>query len=130
MSTDAGPPAHGRFHHEEPVSRPGSHRSTAHGIDHVGERAIRTLFLPNGPGLELFEFDGPDQHAVATPADLGRQHIALDVDDLDAALGGDEAGDGNRFVHLRAPWGSTIELISHPSRQPYLDDAEHGKWHV
>jgi catechol 2,3-dioxygenase-like lactoylglutathione lyase family enzyme len=111
----------------------------------MAQGAIRMLALPEGPGLELFEYLGPDQHSPAVPSDLGWQHVALYVDDIDAALEkvelaggvrnsdprelrGVEAGEGNRFVYTRTPWGSTLELVSYPTPQPYLLTAPRAKW--
>lgn len=111
----------------------------------MAQGAIRMLALPEGPGLELFEYLGPDQRDAANPSDLGWQHLALYVDDLDDALArveaaggtrnsdprdlrGLEAGAGNRFVYTRTPWGSTLELVSYPTPQPYLLMAPRAKW--
>ncbi|BDH51442.1 hypothetical protein MTP02_24530 [Streptomyces albus] len=47
--------------------------------------AIRMLALPDGPGIELFAYDPPGR-SPALPHDLGWQHLALYVDDLDATL--------------------------------------------
>lgn len=109
------------------------------------ECAIRMIRLPNGPGLELFEFRGPRQQDPSLPCDLGWQHVAVYTDDIEAtsadvvAAGGSmlaaprplpsvEAGDGNRFVYARTPWGSTLELISYPSPQPYTETTELRRW--
>ncbi|RJK94280.1 VOC family protein [Vallicoccus soli] len=98
--------------------------------------AIRMVRLPDGPGIELFEYVVDGQRPPARACDVGLQHLALYVDDLDAALldlvlaGGEplsephplpgwESGEGNRFVYCRAPWGSLIELITWPSPAPY-----------
>lgn len=98
--------------------------------------AIRMLALPGGPGIELFEYDGPRREPPALPCDFGWQHLALYADDLDAAVGGcvaagatlladphplpgPEAGPRNRFAYLHTPWGSTVELVSYPDPQPY-----------
>lgn len=111
----------------------------------MAQGAMRMLALPDGPGLELFEYHGPDQGDAAHPSDLGWQHLAVYADDLDATLArveaaggtrnsdprplrGLEAGDGNRFVYTRTPWGSTLELVSYPSPQPYLLEAPRAKW--
>lgn len=113
----------------------------------MGERAIRMLVFPNGPQLELFEFIGPEQTNPITPADFGWQHVAFYVDDIEqavakveaaggkrnsdpVALGGLEAGAGNKFCYCLTPWGSTIELITYPTPQPYLDKANRRKWTV
>jgi catechol 2,3-dioxygenase-like lactoylglutathione lyase family enzyme len=103
------------------------------------------IVLPEGPGLELFEYLGPEQRNAAHPSDLGWQHLAIYADDLDETLArveaaggtrnsdprdlrGDEAGPGNRFVYTRTPWGSTLELVSYPTPQPYLVYAPRPKW--
>lgn len=115
--------------------------------DSMAQRAIRMLALPNGPGIELFEYQGPAQHPAAVPSDLGWQHVGFYVDDLDEALArfeaaggrrnddpkdlsGEEGGAGNRFVYARTPWGSTVELITYPTPQPYLEHSPRPKWHV
>lgn len=115
--------------------------------ENMAERAIRMIGLPNGPQIELFEFTGAEQKEAATPADFGWQHVAFYVDDIEQAvadleraggtrnadpiaLSGIEKGDGNVFCYCKAPWGSTIELISYPTPQPYLDKAPRRKWPV
>lgn len=113
----------------------------------MAERAIRMLAFPNGAGLELFQYDGPDQLGPVTPADFGWQHVAFYVEDIDKAvakveaaggtrnadpvpLSGPEEGAGNLFCYCQTPWGSTIELISYPTPQPYLKHAPRKKWQV
>ncbi|MFI6726704.1 VOC family protein [Streptomyces sp. R-74717] len=99
--------------------------------------AIRMLALPgDGPGIELYEFQGPRREPPVLPCDFGWQHVALYADDLDAAvrdcvaagasllaqaqpLSGPEAGERNRFAYLRTPWGSTLELLTYPDPQPW-----------
>jgi len=93
-------------------------------------RNVRFLRFPHGPTLELFHYEPPDQRPAHRPSDIGVQHIALFVDDIDAAgarilaAGGEllegpspmvfkEAGDGNRWWYTRTPWGTTIELVSY-----------------
>ncbi|MFD7708557.1 VOC family protein [Streptomyces sp. NPDC059785] len=109
------------------------------------QRAVRMLALPHGPGLELFEYAGPRQEGPAVACDLGWQHLAVYVDDLGPAvtrveeagghalsapgpLPGPEAGERNRMVYTRTPWGSTLELISYPDRQPYEDRTARRRW--
>ncbi|WP_030019132.1 VOC family protein [Streptomyces monomycini] len=111
----------------------------------TAQAAMRMLALPNGPGIELFEFTGPRQRPPAIPCDLGWQHLACYVDDLDAAvaraeeagavalgppqpLPGPEEGARNRFVYLRTPWGSTLELLTYPDPQPYERTARRYRW--
>lgn len=115
--------------------------------DTMGEKAIRMISLPNGPGIELFEFVGPDQGKASVPSDLGWQHVAFYVDDMEAAveqveaaggkrnadpvnLSGIEEGAGNQFCYCKTPWGSSVELISYPTPQPYLKSAVRRKWSV
>ena len=96
-------------------------------------QAVRFLRCANGANIELFEFYSPDQREeFPRPSDVGIQHLAVYVDDLDAAaehldrhginllsgpnpLPGPEAGEGNRFIYARTPWELTLELISYPS---------------
>ena len=96
-------------------------------------QAVSFLRCANGANIELFEFYSPDQREeFPRPSDVGIQHLAVYVDDLDAAvehlrrhgvnlmsgpnpLPGPEAGEGNRFIYARTPWGLTVELISYPA---------------
>lgn len=98
--------------------------------------AIRMYNLGTGPGIELFQYSVDDPRPALRACDRGWQHIALYVDDMDAAIArivgaggtllsepwnlmGIESGDGNRFCFLHAPFGALIELVSYPSPQPY-----------
>ncbi|MFC0038780.1 VOC family protein [Actinomadura rayongensis] len=107
----------------------------------TAEVAIRMLALPNGPGIELFEFRTPRRRDPAVPSDLGWQHVAFYVDDLDAAaarvsraggiplgdprpLPGPESGPRNRFWYARTPWGGTLELLTYPDPQPYEETTD------
>lgn len=113
----------------------------------MAEVAIRMIGFPNGAQIELFEFTGPDQKPPITPADFGWQHVAFYVDDIDLAvkqiesaggqrnadpieLSGIEAGAGNKFCYCLTPWGSSIELITYPTPQPYLSTSNRRKWPV
>lgn len=108
-------------------------------------RAVRLLRLGNGPSVELFEYEAAQRQGPQRPSDWGLQHFAVYVDDLDAAcerikqhggelmagptaLFGPESGASNRFRYTRAPWGTTIELISYPSAQAYEADTELRRW--
>ncbi|WP_267421536.1 MULTISPECIES: VOC family protein [unclassified Curtobacterium] len=133
-----------RLRDEAPNGTPEAHRYLGMPSS-MAQGAIRMLALPEGPGLELFEYLGPDQRDPAHPSDLGWQHLAVYADDLDATLAkveaaggrrnsdprdlrGPEAGAGNRFVYTRTPWGSTLEIVSYPTPQPYLAHAPRPKW--
>jgi catechol 2,3-dioxygenase-like lactoylglutathione lyase family enzyme len=106
---------------------------------------VRMLTLPHGPGLELFEFRALHQREPVV-SDLGWQHLAVYVDDLDAAvlrveeaggtglsgprpLPGVEAGPRNRMTYTRTPWVSTLGLITYPDPQPYEQHTPHRRWH-
>jgi catechol 2,3-dioxygenase-like lactoylglutathione lyase family enzyme len=107
--------------------------------------AMRMLRVANGPGIELFEMQSPHQQSPARPSDLGLQHFAVYVDDIDAAVersvaaGGElvaaptpiigaEAGPGNTFCYVKAPWGTVIELITHPSPGAYEKETPLRRW--
>ncbi|MCP1440866.1 catechol 2,3-dioxygenase-like lactoylglutathione lyase family enzyme [Erwinia persicina] len=107
---------------------------------------VRMMKLQHGPGLELFEMQGPEQHQPVRPSDYGIQHFAVYVDDINEAIGlferaggkmftspqplmfPTEAGDNNFFCYGRTPWGSVIELISLPSRLPYEESTSLRRW--
>ena len=86
--------------------------------------------------FEVFSYEAPDQNPTPPRnSDIGGHHVALYVDDLDAAIehlrahdvrvlagptasGG--AHEGQRWIYFLAPWGMQFELVSYP----------HGKaWH-
>jgi catechol 2,3-dioxygenase-like lactoylglutathione lyase family enzyme len=98
--------------------------------------AMRMMRMANGPGIELFEMRSAHQQRAARPSDVGLQHLAVYVDDIDAAAerfvaaGGElvaapaptigaEAGPGNAYCYAKTPWGTVIELITHPSPGSY-----------
>lgn len=108
-------------------------------------KAVRLLRLGNGPAIELFEYGAEAQRPPARPSDFGLQHIAIYVDDLEAACGrierhggellagpnrmpGPESGEGNRYRYTRTPWGSTVELVCYPSAQRYEGDTALRRW--
>jgi catechol 2,3-dioxygenase-like lactoylglutathione lyase family enzyme len=89
--------------------------------------------------FEVFAYTAPDQRAVGPRnSDVGGHHVALYVDDLDAAVAhlraegvtvlGDPTAStghhlGQRWVYFLAPWGMQFELVSYPDgkavdRQP------------
>jgi catechol 2,3-dioxygenase-like lactoylglutathione lyase family enzyme len=87
--------------------------------------------------LELLQIESPSAStAPPRPDDAGGHHLAVYVDDLDTAveaarrsgvevfgepmpLPGPEAGEGARFVFLRAPWGLVLELVSYPAGKAF-----------
>jgi catechol 2,3-dioxygenase-like lactoylglutathione lyase family enzyme len=107
--------------------------------------AMRMLRVANGPGIELFEVRSPHQQSPARPSDLGLQHFGVYVDDIDAAVarfaaaGGElvaapaptigvEAGPGNAYCYAKTPWGTVIELITHPSPGAYEKETPLRRW--
>lgn len=82
--------------------------------------------------LEVFTYSAPGQNQERPRnSDIGGHHVALCVDDLDAAvqhlrergvvvLGEptESAGAriGSRWVYFLAPWGMQFELVSYPRR--------------
>lgn len=112
-----------------------------------GTRWRRALMmrLGDGPCIELFDYEDPDPRPAVTPTDLGVQHFAIYVDDIDAvkdrmvaagataldgpsSLNGPEAGDGNKWLYVQAPWGGVIELVTYPSRQPWEQTTSLRRW--
>lgn len=109
----------------------GDWMSTHLGVDDAGTiRDIRFYRLPGGLDVEVFGYDVPQQ-ALTVPrnSDIGGHHLALYVEDLDAAvthlraIGVEVMGSpttssgghlGQRWVYFRAPWGLQCELVSYP----------------
>ena len=97
-------------------------------------REIRFYRLGNGTNIELFEYDAADGQAPQPRnSDIGGHHLALYVDDMDAAVAHLRAHDveimgepdrerrarraGQRWLYFRSPWGMQFELVSYPRRQ-------------
>ena len=103
---------------------------------HLGvadETVMRRLhfFRLGGQAIfEVFEYDAADQ--VQQPplnSDVGGHHVALYVEDLDAAVAhlhraglrvqgeptaSSGPSEGQRWVYFLAPWGMQFELVSYP----------------
>jgi glyoxylase I family protein len=85
--------------------------------------------------FEVFQYAAPDQRQVLPRnSDYGGHHVALYVDDLDAAvdylrtrgvqvLGEPTASrgpsEGQRWVYFLAPWGMQFELVSYPGGKAF-----------
>jgi len=85
--------------------------------------------------LEVFQYDAPDQRTTPPRnSDIGGHHVALYVDDLDAAIehlraagvevfAGPTAStgpaEGNRWIYFRSPWGMQFELVSYPNGKAF-----------
>ncbi len=106
---------------------------------------IRMYKLGNGPGIELFQYSADGQRPALRPCDVGWQHIALYVDDIEAAvkqfvaaggdqlgpirdLPGNESGEGNKLCYLRTPFGAMVELLTYPSEPPYTRLTDLRRW--
>ncbi|HET6300182.1 VOC family protein [Microbacterium sp.] len=108
-------------------------------------REIRFYRLGNGSNLEVFQYDAADGQAPQPRnSDIGGHHLALYVDDMDAAIEHLRAHDveimgepvasagasaGQRWLYFRAPWGMQFELVSFPEGKAYEKDAGVLLWH-
>jgi catechol 2,3-dioxygenase-like lactoylglutathione lyase family enzyme len=108
-------------------------------------REIRFYRLESGANLEVFEYEPADGQAPQPRnSDLGGHHLALYVDDLDAAMailrerGVEFMGEptpsaqealGQRWVYFTSPWGMQFELVSFPAGKAYENTAEVKLWH-
>ena len=127
---------------EEAERRSRAQLGTRPGARWVSSRMLR---IGEGPSIELFEYADPDQVPAVTASDLGIQHFAVYVDDIDAArdrivaaggtanegpsiLGGAEGGENNKWLYTVAPWGSIIELVSRPSPEQYEETTRLRRW--
>lgn len=106
---------------------------------------IRFYRLGNGSNLEVFAYDSADGQAPQPRnSDIGGHHLALYVDDMDAAVAYLRAHDvevmgepvtsagasaGQRWLYFRSPWGMQFELVSFPGGKAYEADADTLLWH-
>jgi catechol 2,3-dioxygenase-like lactoylglutathione lyase family enzyme len=98
-----------------------------------------------GSNIELFQYSSPDQqNATPRNSDIGGYHIALYVDDIQAAkdyldakgvktfmgpLPIDEGpAAGQRIFYFLAPWGLQLEAISYPDGMAYEETAPTVLW--
>jgi len=108
-------------------------------------REVRFYRLANGANLEVFEWQPPgEQGPQPRSSDVGGHHIALYVDDFDAALsylreqGARVLGEprhsigpglGQRWVYFLSPWGMQFELVSYPGGKAYSLVNGQRLWH-
>ena len=111
-------------------------------------REIRFYRLGNGSNLEVFQYEpgGADipQRPQPRNGDIGGHHLAIYVDDMDAAIAHLRAHDveimgeptasagpalGQRWLYFRSPWGMQFELVSFPDGKAYEKDAARTLWH-
>jgi len=109
-------------------------------------KKLRFLRCKNGSNFELFEYDAPDQNTNQPKnSDIGGHHLALYVDDFDAALSflkskgirilgeptvrtaGPSAG--QTWVYFLSPWGMQLELLSYPDGKGYEEETSRRLWH-
>ncbi|WP_433528973.1 VOC family protein [Micromonospora sp. CA-263727] len=92
--------------------------------------------------FEVFHYSAPEQRTIPPRnSDIGGHHVAIYVDDLDAAVShlrahgvrvlGEPtasrgANEGQRWVYFLAPWGMQFELVSYPDGRAY--DRDPGRW--
>lgn len=85
--------------------------------------------------FEVFQYGAP--HQVSTPprnSDVGGHHVAIYVDDLDAAVAALRSNgltvlgeptvskgpsEGQRWVYFLSPWGMQFELVSYPNGKAF-----------
>ena len=104
----------------------------------------RMYRLAGGPSIELFHYVVDDQRAALRACDVGFQHVALFVEDIEAAaekmvaaggrqmaepwgMIGPESGEDNRFCFVKAPFGAMFELVSYGD-QAYMRQTSKRKW--
>lgn len=85
--------------------------------------------------FEVFHYSAPDQQTtLPRNSDIGGHHVALYVDDLDAAIAhlrrhgvricGEPTAstgpsEGQRWVYFLSPWGMQFELVSYPDGKAF-----------
>jgi catechol 2,3-dioxygenase-like lactoylglutathione lyase family enzyme len=98
-----------------------------------------------GVNFEVFEYaPHSGRREVPRNSDLGGHHVALYVDDMDAAVdylkakgvllldgpvASANASAGQRWQYFIAPWGMQFELVSYPGGKAYETDARVKLWH-
>ena len=108
-------------------------------------REIRFYRLGSGLNLEVFKYEPADgQNPQPRNSDIGGHHVALYVDDIDAAVdylrgkgidvmgeptASRQSAEGQRWVYFRSPWGMQFELVSYPGGKAYEADAPVRLWH-
>jgi len=106
---------------------------------------IRMVRAGNGPGVELFQYEAPDQdQTFRRNSDWGGHHVAFYVRHIDKGVealvaNGAEKRDGPLAVtqgpaagqtinYFRTPFGTDVELISYPHGMAYQATADTLLW--
>ena len=108
-------------------------------------REIRFYRLGNGSNIETFLYESADGQAPQPRnSDIGGHHLAIYVDDMDAAIAHLRTHDveimgeavasagaalGQRWLYFRSPWGMQFEFVSFPEGKAYEADAPVKLWH-
>ncbi len=125
-----------------PVQDPqGNYMARQLNVDAKARCSIAMVRLGPVSNIELFEYDAPGQRReLPRNSDWGGHHLAIYVDDLEAALeylraqpgvtilgepqlikGGPIAG--NRWIYFLTPWGLQMEIMHQPlAEAPYERD--------
>ena len=120
-----------------PFEHPDTDWMTEHLNVHPRAVMRRNSFFRCGDQVifEVFDYECEDK-AMTPPrnSDVGGHHVALYVDDLDAAVAhlhesgiqvlgeptaSTGAHEGQRWVYFLAPWGMQFELVSYPDGKAY-----------
>jgi catechol 2,3-dioxygenase-like lactoylglutathione lyase family enzyme len=119
-----------------PFEDAGDWMATHLGVDRAARIPENRFFRCGGQAIfEVFHYEAPDQRCEPPRnSDVGGHHVALYVDDLDAAvayllsrgvtvLGEPTASKGphlgQRWVYFLAPWGMQFELVSYPQGKAF-----------
>jgi catechol 2,3-dioxygenase-like lactoylglutathione lyase family enzyme len=114
--------------------------------EHLGvhPRAVmrRNSFFRCGDQVifEVFDYEAPERATVPPRnSDVGGHHVALYVEDLDAAVAhlhahgvhvmgeptaSSGAHEGQRWIYFLSPWGMQFELVSYPNGKAYFRSPE------
>ncbi|MFD2415098.1 VOC family protein [Amycolatopsis pigmentata] len=106
------------------------------GVDEAAVMRRLHFFRLGGQAIfEVFEYEAPGRREdVPRNSDIGGHHIALYVDDLDAAVADLQrrglrvfgeptaskgASEGQRWIYFLSPWGAQFELVSYPGGKAF-----------
>jgi catechol 2,3-dioxygenase-like lactoylglutathione lyase family enzyme len=135
-----------QFYDLGPLASEDGWMATHIGVDRTARvEKLRFLRLGSGLNLELFAYTAPNQRReLPLNSDIGGHHLALYVDDFQAALdylraaGVEIMGEptnrtrgpsaGQTWIYFRAPWGLQLELVSYPNGKAYEQDYASRLW--